>query len=92
LLLEDFTKPGRYAIQTFNKISRKGLSQFPDALYTVEPREAAADGKQQRIAQALLLRSHKLKEEEVDVAVRAIARCGAGTNNIPVQRMTELGT
>ena len=39
----------------------------------------------------LLLRSHKLKEEEVEVEVRAIARCGAGTNNIPVARMTELG-
>lgn len=38
-----------------------------------------------------MLRSHKLKEEEVDVSVRAIARCGAGTNNIPVARMTELG-
>uniref|UniRef100_A0A7S1VAA0 phosphoglycerate dehydrogenase n=1 Tax=Grammatophora oceanica TaxID=210454 RepID=A0A7S1VAA0_9STRA len=32
-----------------------------------------------------------MKEEDVDVSVRAIARCGAGTNNIPVDRMTELG-
>lgn len=38
-----------------------------------------------------MLRSHKLKEEEVDISVRCIARCGAGTNNIPVSRMTELG-
>lgn len=38
-----------------------------------------------------MLRSHKLQEEEVDVSVRCIARCGAGTNNIPVARMTELG-
>jgi D-3-phosphoglycerate dehydrogenase len=38
-----------------------------------------------------LLRSHKLQEGEVDVTVRAIARCGAGTNNVPVPRMTELG-
>jgi len=37
------------------------------------------------------LRSHKLQETEVDVTVRAIARCGAGTNNIPVSKMTELG-
>ena len=42
-------------------------------------------------AHALLLRSHKLQESEVDVSVRAIARCGAGTNNVPVARMTELG-
>ncbi|OEU20624.1 D-isomer-specific 2-hydroxyacid dehydrogenase NAD-binding protein [Fragilariopsis cylindrus CCMP1102] len=38
-----------------------------------------------------MLRSHKLKEDEVLPSVRAIARCGAGTNNIPVPRMTELG-
>ena len=40
---------------------------------------------------ALLMRSYKLKEEEVPITCRAIARCGAGTNNIPVDRMTELG-
>jgi len=40
---------------------------------------------------AILLRSHKLQVEEVPNSVRAIARCGAGTNNIPVQAMTERG-
>jgi D-3-phosphoglycerate dehydrogenase / 2-oxoglutarate reductase len=44
-----------------------------------------------RPAHALMLRSHKLQEDQVDPSVRAIARCGAGTNNIPVARMTELG-
>lgn len=73
-------------IQTFNKISPKGLSRFDDKLYTVEAKENATGP-----AQALLLRSHKLQESEVDAPVRAIARCGAGTNNIPVSRMTELG-
>ena len=38
-----------------------------------------------------MLRSHKLQEAEVPHTVRAIARCGAGTNNVPVARMTELG-
>ena len=38
-----------------------------------------------------MLRSHKIKEEEVPQTTRCIARCGAGTNNIPVPRMTELG-
>lgn len=42
-------------------------------------------------AHAILLRSHKLQESEIDVSVRAIARCGAGTNNVPVARMTEIG-
>jgi len=84
--LDDFTQPGKYAVQTFNKISPKGLARFPDKFYVVEENENAS-----RPANALLLRSHKLQEEEVDVSVRAIARCGAGTNNIPVARMTQLG-
>merc|ERR1719460_3156031 len=40
---------------------------------------------------AILLRSHKLKSEEVASSVRAIARCGAGTNNIPIDDMTKRG-
>lgn len=84
--LSDFTNQGKYSVQTFNQISTKGLAKFPQQLYDVSPAEYASGP-----AQALLLRSHKLKESEIDVAVRAIARCGAGTNNIPVARMTELG-
>ena len=33
-------------------------------------------------------RSHKLQPDEVGASVRAIARCGAGTNNIPIEEMT----
>jgi D-3-phosphoglycerate dehydrogenase len=62
------------------------LAVFPPDLYNVSAAEDSSNN-----AHALLLRSHKLQEEEVGVAVRAIARCGAGTNNIPVNRMTELG-
>lgn len=40
---------------------------------------------------AIMLRSHKLQESDVPSTVRCIARCGAGVNNIPVDRMTELG-
>ena len=63
------------------------MAQFPKDRYDVYPSEE----KNGRPANALMLRSHKLQEGEVDVSVRAIARCGAGTNNIPVSRMTELG-
>jgi D-3-phosphoglycerate dehydrogenase len=84
--IKDFTKPGKYSIQTFNKISQKGLSRFPEAFYTVGAADSASTP-----AHALLLRSHKVQESEVDVSCRAIARCGAGTNNVPVARMTELG-
>ncbi|KAG7356922.1 D-isomer specific 2-hydroxyacid dehydrogenase, catalytic domain containing protein [Nitzschia inconspicua] len=77
----------KYCTQTFNKISQVGLSVFPKDLYDVIPRDEANG----RPAHALMLRSHKLQEDQVDPSVRAIARCGAGTNNIPVARMTELG-
>ena len=40
---------------------------------------------------AIMLRSHQLKAEEVPPTVRCIVRCGAGVNNIPVAKMTELG-
>jgi len=80
--IEHYT-PGKFVIQTFNKISQKGLKQFDEDKYEVG--EAAGN------AHAVLLRSHKLQEEEVLHTVRAIARCGAGTNNVPVARMTELG-
>lgn len=83
----DFTRPGKYHMQTFNKISPKGLAKFPSEYYDVY----SADEAGPRKAHAIMLRSHKLKEEQVDASVRAIARCGAGTNNIPVPRMTELG-
>mmetsp|Transcript_110614 Transcript_110614/g.307540 ORF Transcript_110614/g.307540 Transcript_110614/m.307540 type:complete len:481 (-) Transcript_110614:173-1615(-) len=79
-------KPGKHQIKTFNKISPLGLSRFPADNYDVR-----TDGAEAANAHAILLRSHKLQEEEVPKTVRAIARCGAGTNNIPVQRMTELG-
>ncbi len=62
------------------------MATFPEATYEVKSTEWDINN-----AHAILLRSHKLQEGEVDVSVRAIARCGAGTNNIPVARMTELG-
>lgn len=85
--LENY-KPGRYQIKTFNKISPSGLARFPSENFSV----AADDGSDHvDSSHAILLRSHKLKEDQVSHTVRAIARCGAGTNNIPVTRMTELG-
>jgi len=76
---------GKYHIETFNKISPQGLARFPSEKYEIK------EDWEQNNAHAILLRSHKLQESEVDVSIRAIARCGAGTNNVPVARMTELG-
>jgi D-3-phosphoglycerate dehydrogenase len=76
--------PGEFRIQTFNKISASGLSRFPHDLYTV-----SGDAGDQ--PHAILLRSHKLSMNEVPHSVRAVARCGAGTNNVPVAEMTAAG-
>jgi len=73
----------QYCIKTYNAISAVGLKRFPTELYQVSPE---ADEPF-----AIMLRSHPLKDEEVGPTVRAIARCGAGTNNVPVARMTERG-
>ena len=77
--------PGKFQIKTYNKISPLSLAKFPGGQYEIKEGEEATN------AHAILLRSHKLMEEEVNLTVRAIARCGAGTNNVPVARMPELG-
>ena len=41
--------------------------------------------------QAILIRSHKLQVSEIPKSVCAIARCGAGTNNIPVSDLSARG-
>jgi hypothetical protein len=68
---EKYKDTDNYCTQTFNKISEVGLSVFTKDLYDVLP----SDESEGRPAHALMLRSHKLQEEEVHPSVRAIARC-----------------
>lgn len=76
-----------FNIQTFNAISPVGLEKYPQGKYLVDPSVEVLENN----PMAIMLRSHKLQVEEVGPTVRCIARCGAGTNNIPVDKMTELG-
>ncbi len=71
-----------YTIKTYNQISNRGLSRFPASDYTVSSEATEAD--------AIMLRSHKLSIDEVGSS-RAVARAGAGTNNVPVADCTERG-
>ena len=73
----------QFPVQTFNAISGAGLSRFPDDLYDVGASLADPD--------ALLVRSAKLHDTPIPDSVLAVARAGAGTNNIPVADMTERG-
>ena len=72
-----------HKIQTFNAISDKGLDRFPKDLYEV--------GAETKNADAILLRSHKLDPGSVTRDLKAVARAGAGVNNVPVAECTEKG-
>ena len=72
-----------YKIQTFNQISDKGLSRFPRQEYQVASDVSNAD--------AILVRSHKLGAEHINPNLKAVARAGAGFNNIPVEDYTRQG-
>tara|TARA_B110000285_G_scaffold235431_1_gene317107 strand:+ start:2099 stop:3277 length:1179 start_codon:yes stop_codon:yes gene_type:complete len=71
-----------HTVKTYNQISNRGLSRFSAKDYIVAGDAIGGD--------AILLRSHKLTIDEVGDA-RAIARAGAGTNNVPVTDCTERG-
>ena len=70
-------------ILTLNQISIKGLERLPRDAFEIASEFTAPD--------AILLRSHKLKPADIPASVRAIARAGAGVNNIPVEECTRRG-
>ncbi|MCV6603664.1 MAG: 3-phosphoglycerate dehydrogenase, partial [Porticoccaceae bacterium] len=72
-----------YKVRTYNQISARGLDRFPRDSYEIASEFAAPD--------AFMLRSQKLHDMEVPESVLAAARCGAGVNNIPVDRFSEQG-
>ena len=72
-----------HRIKTYNTISPRGLDRFERERFEVGADIAHPD--------ALLLRSHKLQESEIPESVTAIARAGAGVNNIPLDVCSERG-
>ena len=70
-------------ILTLNSISAVGLKRFPPGKYTV--------GAQVSDPDAILVRSHDMHAMEMPRTLKAVARAGAGTNNIPVARLSERG-
>lgn len=72
-----------FKIRTYNAISSKGLDRFPRENYEIASEFNEPD--------AYILRSHKLHGEPVPSSVVAVARAGAGTNNVPVEEYTAKG-
>lgn len=72
-----------YQIRTYNSISIQGLEKFPRDLYEIASELPHPD--------AFLLRSQKLHAVEFPSTLKAIARAGAGVNNVPLERCSENG-
>ena len=72
-----------FRIKTLNQISPTGLSVLDASRFTVSDGVENEDG--------VLVRSADMQEYVFPPALRAIARAGAGTNNIPVDRCSESG-
>jgi D-3-phosphoglycerate dehydrogenase len=72
-----------YRILTLNQISARGLERLPPDLYEFGPALADPHG--------VLVRSADMHSLELPASVLAVARAGAGTNNIPVADLSGRG-
>jgi D-3-phosphoglycerate dehydrogenase len=72
-----------FKIRTLNSIAVAGLDRLPRDRYEVASEIANPD--------AILLRSFKMHDMELPPSLLAVGRAGAGTNNIPVAKLSKLG-
>ena len=72
-----------YTIKTLNAISPAGLAKLPANLFEVDNDTDAPQG--------ILVRSADMHEKPLPESLLAIARAGAGTNNIPIDKCTAAG-
>jgi len=72
-----------FKIQTLNKIDPYGLKLFPLDNYEIASEIPNPD--------AIILRSFKMHDMELPSSLKAVARAGAGVNNIPIDKCTEKG-
>ena len=72
-----------FDILTLNKIAACGLDKFDADNYTVSDTCENPDG--------IILRSFSMHDMELGSNLKAVARAGAGVNNIPIEKCTEKG-
>ena len=70
-------------IQVLSNISPLGLEKFPKDTYKVSTSNDNPD--------AILVRSAKMHDMEIEKSLKAVGRAGAGVNNIPLQKMSDNG-
>ena len=68
---------------TLNNISPVGLERLPKTLYNFGPDIENPE--------AIILRSYKMHDMDIPESLLAVGRAGAGVNNIPVDKLTEMG-
>ena len=70
-------------VSCLNKISKVGLNLLPENYEIVDAEDTKVD--------AILVRSAAMHDMELDPQVLAVARAGAGVNNIPLDKFAEKG-
>ncbi len=72
-----------YEVLTLNKIAKCGLDNLDNNIFTVTDEVKDPD--------AIILRSFKMHDMELGDNLKCVARAGAGTNNIPIEKCSEKG-
>jgi len=72
-----------YNLLTLNKIAKCGLDNFDKAKYTIADNCDNPD--------CIILRSFSMHDMELPESLKAVARAGAGVNNIPIDKCSEKG-
>jgi D-3-phosphoglycerate dehydrogenase len=72
-----------YKVLTLNNIAVEGLRHFPRERYEVASEIAHPD--------AIVLRSYNMHDMEIPETLAAVGRAGAGTNNIPCDKLAHMG-
>lgn len=72
-----------YTIRTLNNISETGLAKLPEGEFTIDAHAEHPEG--------IILRSYDMHHMTLPDSLLAVARAGAGTNNIPIEKCTDMG-
>ena len=72
-----------FKVKTYNAIAETGLSLLKDSDFVISENLEAPD--------AMILRSYKLTNNDIESSIKAIARAGAGVNNVPIDYCSDQG-
>lgn len=72
-----------FKVKTHNAIADTGLTRLQEGNFSVSDAQNDPD--------AIILRSYKLPVDELNNSLKAVARAGAGYNNVPVAECSEKG-